>query len=166
MPRLLRRVCGFGDLHFATFCCYQRRAFLGSCDARNVALRILGETRERFGFALVGYVLMPEHVHLLLSEAEGVEPAQILQVFKQRVSQELGVGDYLRFWQRRYYDFNVHTAAKMGEKLDYMHQNPVRTRLVAHPGDWAWSSWRSYYRDGGLLAVDRWPAAPSEVAAE
>jgi REP element-mobilizing transposase RayT len=86
MPTGLKRITGFGHLHFITFCCYQRRALLGSVRARNVAVQILREVRARYGFALIGYVIMPEHVHLLISEEGVVKPATILQVFKQRVS--------------------------------------------------------------------------------
>ena len=173
MPKKLQRITGFGGLHFITFCCYHRRAFLGTVRARNVAIRVLEETRVKYGFALVGYVFMPEHVHLLLSENGAVRPAKVIQIFKQRVSRrlrgrkrrrpgqrELPFGsneeDYRRFWQRRYYDFNVYTRAKMQEKLHYMHQNPVRAKLVKHPGDWPWSSWCHYFRGEGLMGMDPW----------
>jgi len=95
-----------------------------------------------------------------------------IQVFKQRLSRRLRgkkcpdksqlalrfPGDELlrRFWQRRYYDFNVYSRAKAQEKLHYMHANPVREKLVAHPGDWPWSSWCFYFRGAGLLQMDPW----------
>ena len=175
MPRNLKRVTGYGDLHFLTFCCYHRRALLGTVHARNLAVGILGKVRSRYRFALVGYVIMPEHVHLLLSECGLVPPSKIAQIFKQRVSRSLrgrsrkpagqialafsdsGCG-LRRFWQRRYYDFNVHSRGKLHEKLHYMHNNPVRANLVRHPGDWPWSSWCYYYRGEGLLNMDRWGA--------
>jgi putative transposase len=174
MPKNLRRVIGRGDLHFITFCCYQRRALLATEHARNLAVQILGETRGKFGFALVGYVIMPEHVHLLIGELTSVPPAIVMQVFKQRVSllmrergrkerreiappfveaQEVNT-ELRRFWQRRYYDFNVYTRAKMREKLEYMHGNPVAEKLVEHPKDWAWSSWTYYATGDGLLTMD------------
>ncbi len=153
MPKNLKRIAGFGDLHFITFCCYQRRAFLNTVRARNLAVHSLEQTRARYRFALVGYVFMPEHVHLLLSESVGASPAKIIQSFKQRVSRALRArkrkrpgqllfrfpeqsGEFRRFWQRRYYDFNVYSRAKMKEKLHYMRENPVRAKLVKHPGDW------------------------------
>jgi putative transposase len=67
MPKRLKRLTGRGDLHFITFCCYQRRPLLGTVRARNLAVKILEEVHARYGFALVGYVIMPEHVHLPLS---------------------------------------------------------------------------------------------------
>ncbi len=173
MPKNLKRLTGYGDLHFITFCCYQRRPLLGSVRTRDLAVRILGEVRERYRFSLVGYVFMPEHVHLLLSESGRVPPARIVQIFKQRLSRRLRARkrkspgqlafhfpdeqrSLRRFWQRRYYDFNVHSLAKLQAKLYYIHGNPVRAKLLRHPGDWPWSSWSYYYRGEGLLKMDRW----------
>lgn len=169
MPHNLRRQTGRGDLHFINFCCYQRRAFLCSEEARNIAVQLVNEVRQKYGFALLGYVFMPEHVHLLISESGSVPPSIVVQVFKQRVSRhirgaepvaknELAIAeqDVLRFWQRRYYDFNIHTIYKLTEKLDYMHKNPVTRKLVAHPKDWPWSSWAFYAGQEALLQMDVW----------
>ena len=171
MPDGLKRITGRGDLHFITFTCYQRRHFLDSADNRNVAVQILGEVRARFQFALVGYVVMPDHVHLLLSEPCGCAPSKMIQVFKQRVSRKLRARKrgsrsqlalpfpneeklHRRFWQRRYYDFNVYSRRKLREKLDYIHANPVEEKLVRHPKDWPWSSWSAYVGKSAMLTID------------
>jgi REP element-mobilizing transposase RayT len=57
--------------------------------ARNLAVQILGEVRDKYGFALVGHVFMPQHVHLLVGEAKLVSPSIAMQVFKQRVSRRM-----------------------------------------------------------------------------
>jgi REP element-mobilizing transposase RayT len=49
-----------------------------------------------------------------------------------------------RFWQARFYDFNVWTEKKQIEKLRYIHRNPVARGLVAAPEQWRWSSFRWY----------------------
>ena len=60
-----------------------------------------------------------------------------------------------RFWQRRFYDFNVWSHAKKKEKLHYMHANPVKERLVQDAKDWPWSSFSFYAKDEqGLLWID------------
>jgi putative transposase len=173
MPKNLKRYTGSKDLHFITFCCYQRRALLGSVRSRNLAVAILGEVRARYGFSLVGYVIMPEHMHLLISEPPAVPPAKVIQVFKQRVSRRMRGkkrvsprqlalrfpeerAELRRFWQRRYYDFNVYSRKKLWEKLHYMHANPVEERLVRHPREWPWSSWSFYATGEGLLKIDPW----------
>ena len=169
----LRRFYGRGDLHFITFSCYRRRANLGTRRARDRFLRILDELRCRYRFRLFGYVVMPEHVHLLISEPERGTPSSVLQVLKQRVSRALrrkrpkrAAGQLsLRFiseepearafWQRRFYDFNVWSTKKVLEKLEYMHENPVKRKLVMHAKDWPWSSWSHYAkRERGLLVID------------
>ena len=173
MRNKLERRYGHGDLHFITFSCFQRRALLGAGDARDLFVTILDEVRGEFGFELVGYVVMPEHVHLLISEPREGTPSEALQVLKQRLSRALrhvgrrtsrntlpvslrGRGPGLtRFWQRRFYDFNVWSAEKKREKLEYMHANPVVRGLVEHPGDWPWSSWSFYTRgERGLIRID------------
>src|SRR5713101_7580683 len=173
MPKGLKRYYGRGHLHFLTFSCYRRLPLLNTMRARNLFVHALGKIRERYKFSLVGYVVMPDHVHLLISEPAKGTPSLILKVLKQRVSRNLrrkqrrapggqlrfafskGHGNLPRFWQLRFYDFNVWSAKKIGEKLDYMHRNPVARKLVEHPKDWAWSSWSFYAQaDSGLIPID------------
>ena len=120
----------------------------------------------------MGCVVMPEHIHLLIGEPAKGTPSTVIQVLKQRVSRRLrrkkrNAGGQLplsfadggeglrRFWQRRFYDFNVWSLKKRVEKLHYMHMNPLKRKLVDHPRDWPWSSF-SFYSDlkTGLIRVD------------
>jgi len=89
MPSGLERYYGRGDLHFITFSCYRRLPFLGSSGARNLFVRELARVRREYGFLLLGYVVMPEHVHLLLSEPRRGTPSTVLQMLKQRVSHKM-----------------------------------------------------------------------------
>ena len=173
MRNRLQRLYGRGDLHFITFSCYRRRPLLGTPRARHQFVKILDQVRSRHHFQLIGYVVMPEHVHLLLSEPRRGNPSKVLQVLKQGVSRALRKRprksssaqltlrfaplqpDAPAFWQRRFYDFNVWSEKKLKEKLDYMHRNPVARKLVLHPKDWAWSSWSHYEkRETGLIWID------------
>ncbi len=90
---------------------------------------------------MAGYVVMPDHVHLLIGEPTNGTLSMVLQALKQRVSRDLRKGsldgELKRFWQARFYDFNVHSAGKRREKLDYMHANPVKRELVKNPAEWA-----------------------------
>lgn len=63
-----------------------------------------------------------------------------------------------RVWQRRFYDMNIWSEAKRLEKLNYVHGNAVKRRLVSQPADWPWSSWR-FYRlgDASVLPMDGLP---------
>jgi REP element-mobilizing transposase RayT len=86
MPKDLKRYYGHGHLHFITFSCYRRLPLLSTTGARNVFVKALREIRERYEFSLVGYVVMPNHVHLLISESVKDTPSVVLKVLKQRVS--------------------------------------------------------------------------------
>jgi len=161
MPKDLERIYGLGHLHFVTFSCYRRQPFLSAAPARDAFVRVLGELRGKYEFRVIGYVVMPEHVHLLISEPAHGTPSTLLQMLKQRVSLELRAKLGLRdsgppqFWHRRFYDFNVWTQKKMAEKLDYMHMNPVKRGLVAHPKDWTWSSFNFYAGRGDVpIGID------------
>jgi putative transposase len=169
----LKRYYGNGDLHFVTFSCYRRQPLLGSVHARDRFVEVLDEIRNRHNFLLIGYVVMPEHIHLLLSEPGQKSPSKVLQVIKQKVAKDLleerrksAAGQInlrfntessgaLHFWQRRFYDFNVWSDEKLWEKLNYMHLNPVKRKLVTQPREWPWSSW-SHYEKGeqGKIRMD------------
>jgi putative transposase len=174
MPKNLKRYYGQGDLHFLTFSCFQRLALRGTVRARNVFVRALGEVRDKYGMAVVGYVVMPEHVHLLIGESKNGTPSSVVHSLKLRVSKRKrrgrrkqsssqralpfpgGERALPQFWQKRFYDFNVYTAAKSREKLEYMHRNPVTRGLVKDPKDWVWSSYSSYSGRGTpLTEIDR-----------
>ena len=153
MPKGLRRWYGGGDLHYITCSCYQRRPFLGSASRRDLFLKIFEEVRRKYEFQVVGYVVMPEHIHLLIGEPDEGSVAVTMQVLKQRVSRQSLARGRSRFsedaappsfWYPRSYDFNVFSEKKVAEKLDYIHWNPVKRGLVASPEQWRWSSYRYY----------------------
>jgi putative transposase len=102
---------------------------------------------------VAGYVLMPEHLHLLVGEPHRSSLSVALQVLKQQTSRKLKQCGEVPFWQRRYYDFNVHNEEKRVEKLRYMHRNPVKRGLVEKPEQWPWSSFR-HYVTGQIGAVE------------
>ena len=101
----------------------------------------LERVRLRFLFAVAGYVVMPEHVHLLVNEPRRALLSRAIQALKLSVSMR---SRQRPFWQAHYYDFNVSSHKKFVEKLRYIHRNPVRRGLVAKPEDWKWSSFRHY----------------------
>jgi len=126
---------------------------LNNDTARGVFERELESVRQRYGFVVAGYVVMPEHVHLLVGEPIRSSLSVALQVLKQQTSRKLKGRGEVQFWQRRYYDFNVHNEEKRVEKLRYMHRNPVKRGLVEKPEQWPWSSFR-HYLTGEVGAVE------------
>ncbi|MBV8051966.1 MAG: transposase, partial [Acidobacteriaceae bacterium] len=144
MPPKPKRYQHQRSLHFITFSCYQRMKLLDSVPARETFERELELVRRWYGFYINGYVVMPEHVHLLISEPERGELSVVIQMLKQITSHELKTPDQRRFWQVRYYGFPVWGEKKRIEKLRYIHRNPVQRGLVARPEDWEWSSFRQW----------------------
>ena len=173
MRNPLKRYYGHGDLHFITFSCYRRRPMLGRARSRDRFLKVLNEVRAQWGFRLLGFVVMPEHIHLLVGEPSRGNLSKAIQMLKQKTSRTLrktkgAPREQLRFrfgaeelqeahfWQRRFYDFNVWSRPKCKEKLLYMHANPVRRGLVSHPKDWPWSSWSHHAKGAeGLILIDQ-----------
>ncbi|HEY7352519.1 MAG TPA: transposase, partial [Terriglobales bacterium] len=96
MPRRLRRKNNTGHLHFITSTCFHRIALLNSARRRDLFLHILDQVRQRYNFIVVGYVVMPEHIHLLISEPERGNISTVMQVIKQRFARRL-----LREWRAR-----------------------------------------------------------------
>ena len=128
VPWGLKRFQNTGQSHFVTFCCYHRRPLFATHFTRQVCELALERVRRSFRLQVYGYVIMPEHVHLLVSEPERGTLADALKSLKQGVSRRL-IGDAEHFWQKRYYDFNVPDHAQFVEKLRYIHRNPVKAGL-------------------------------------
>ncbi len=164
--RLHRREIS-GDVRFLTFSCHRRLPLLSDSVIRDLVINTLEIARERCQFELFAWVVMPEHVHLLLRPDLGTaDAADICRAVKQPVAQRairqwreshdqtldrLVVTDgRTRFWQAGGgFDRNVRTEAEFFRELWYIHTNPVTRGLVTHPTEWAWSSARTY------LGIDR-----------
>ncbi len=171
MTEGLHRFYGGNDLHFLTFSCYRRRPLFRNEAHCDLFLEILDRVRRRYCFVVLGYVVMPEHVHLLVSEPQRETLSTVIQALKLGVvrSMRCSSGSVVakgprsrnngetwgtpvsgipihpgRFWQARFYDFNVWTERKRIEKLRYIHRNPVERGLVSSPEQWRWSSFRWY----------------------
>jgi putative transposase len=183
MPGRLRRHDEHGHVHFLTFSCYRRLQFFRHESVKEVMVDAMIRTRAKLGIRRIGYVIMPEHVHLLVfpvpvGAEEPVPISQVLHHVKQYAGRQgkgalrsiwrehhtlgalpmdrwaLGSGDK-PFWKTRGYDFNVTTDKTLRAKLDYMHRNPVTRGLVDQPEQWAWSSYRYYeLDDDSLIAMD------------
>ena len=89
---------------------------LDSPAARHLFEQELERVRCWYGCLIVGYVVMPEHVHLLISEPERKSLSVAIQMLKQFSSHKLGRNGFPHFWQVRYYDFPVWSEPKRVEK--------------------------------------------------
>ena len=112
-----------------------------------------------------GFVVMPDHVHAIIWFPEPGSLSPFMKSWKRTTSFRLkrvlrGVAPHYAseiplaepFWQPKYYPFNLYSAGKASEKLEYMHLNPVRAGLVARATEWRWSS-AAYYESGTDVGV-------------
>jgi putative transposase len=168
VPWGLRRFQQTNDLHFVTFSCYRRQPKLGTPGSRDVFEHSLEQVRRRYKLYVVGYAVMPEHVHLLLSEPPKAALATALQSLKQSVARTLALRAPEPFWHTRYYDFNVHSERKRIEKLRYIHRNPIKRGLVTAPEHWAWSRFRHWATgvEGVVEIESNWTARRRELMGE
>ncbi len=182
MPSRLKRFHESGQTHFLTFSCYQSRPLFSEPAAKHIFELALERVRLRFRLCVYGYVVMPEHVHLLISEPAAGTLADAIKSLKQGVSRRLisssplkpkdglngaprTTGGTKHFWLKRYYDFNVRDQQQFAEKLRYIHRNPVKRGLCERPEDWAWSSFLHYATgiEGRVENESKWVARKREI---
>ena len=149
MPRGLYRFHHSRSPHFITFSCYHRLPLLAEPEVRDCFVQALERTRSLYRMYVYGFVVMPEHVHLLISEPERGTVANAIQSLKiasAKRARRLGAvpSSECAFWQKRYYDRNEWDQKEFLEKLKYIHRNPVKRGLVERPEEWRWSSYRHY----------------------
>jgi putative transposase len=166
-----------GHAHFLTYSCFQRLPLLSRDRSRGWVVEVVQEARQKFDFDLWAYVIMPEHVHLLIRpRQEQYQMERILAALKRPVSVRAkaylvstqntawlgrltvreGQQEVFRFWQTGGgYDHNLWNDRPIVEVIDYIHANPVRRGLVKQPTDWIWSSARFWVGDlSGPLLMD------------
>jgi len=122
--------------HFVTFTCYRRQSFLNYPSVRDAFLRVLERTRLRYDFLVYGFVVMPNHIHLLISEPQCGTIATVIQWLKIasarhekthlcQTKPDMGHDVQGRpFWQRRYYDRNVRNDEEFIHAFKYIHCKP------------------------------------------
>jgi len=143
MPYGLKRFQKAETLHFITFSCFHRLPFLEASEPKDTVEAVLEQTRARHQAKVYAYVLMPEHIHLLINEPPSILLAQFLKSLKQTTSRKLK-GGREQFWQDRYFDSNIHGEAARSEVIRYIHRNPVKRGLAASPEQYRWSSFNHY----------------------
>ncbi|MGA9670556.1 MAG: transposase [Terracidiphilus sp.] len=159
MPSGLKRFQKAEALHFITFSCFHRLPLLEARGARETVEAVLEATRVRHQASVYAYVLMPEHVHLLINEPQSILLAQLLKAVKQITSRKLR-GRREKFWQARYHDSSVRGDAARSKVIRYIHRNPVKRGLVEKAEQWPWSSFRHYATGmvGTVQIESKWTA--------
>lgn len=153
-----------GRVRFVTFSTHQRLPILTNNQFRSFVTESIDISRTEHGFLLLAYVVMPEHVHVVLYPRPESKVGQVIgymkqesakrivTVLRQRNSRPLERLAVVRddesrtaIWQRRCYDHNCREESDVWEKIDYCHKNPVTRGLVNDPSKWVYSSFNAYY---------------------
>jgi putative transposase len=163
VPWGLHRFHQSRQTHFITFSCDKRKPFLQESQRKRIFESVLEEMRRLYRFRVYGYVIMPEHVHLLISEPERRTLATAIQALKQAVSRRCSNAPK-PFWETRYYDHNVGSYEDFVVKLRYIHRNPVKRELSEKPEEWRWSScWHYASGEEGVVEIEsEWTARRRE----
>ncbi len=153
------------NAHFVTFSVDRRRRLLELDHPKRIVLGVITEELELREGRCVGFVIMPNHVHAVLWLPRPGQLSELMHAWKRKSS--FYIRDWYRenaeeydeahregsrFWQPKYYAFQIYQRAKIEEKLQYMHENPVRAGLVERATDWRWSSarWYAWKRTVGI----------------
>lgn len=166
-----------GHAHFLTFSCFQRLPLLSKDRTRTWFVQSLQAARNRYEFDIWAWVIMPEHVHLLIHPRPAAYSiSAILSSIKRPVAADslewlqLHAPAFLKrltvqgtnrvrrhFWQAGGgQDRNIYDPRAAHQVIEYIHGNPVRRGLVQLATDWPWSSARAWDGlDEGLIKVDR-----------
>jgi len=162
MPKFREPVYGKGHLHLIACTCFQKQPKLGEEKHRDVFVRLLEELRVKFRFAVVGYVVMPDHFRLLMREPEidtAANAVEMLQARYRRRYNSSARSDE-QVWESRSTDAHIVGADAIAATLASMHAEPVRAGLVSTPEEWKWSSALAYAGlPEGVVTVEQIPAA-------
>jgi putative transposase len=158
LPLRNRNLIDGPALLFLTTSRYLSRPFPGGFDSFPIIEEIVFRTSGEKSIKLMGYVLMPNHIHLISGSVEGGKAiSKFIHSIKGRIRETLqGKG---KFWQNRFDDLLLKSEKQFITKLNYIHYNPVRAGLVEYPEDWIYSSfrdWKDMKTDRGITLDFDW----------
>jgi putative transposase len=149
----VKRLLVTGRIVFVTINVRKDRPKLAA-DEYPLMIAALEDSRRRLSFRLCGYVLMPDHWHALIGVDPPLTISRAIQDIKwvaaRRIGRQRNAGG--SFWQHQFWDRFVLDGKEFGERLAYMHLNPVKKRVVERPEAWRWSSYNNFALDSAIVA--------------
>ncbi len=151
----LRRLVGSDKIFFLTTN-LQRGLALFTPRERELLCHTMASVRTRRQFQLAGFVVMPDHLHLLVRPVPGDPISVLMQELKYASGRRINVARSSRgmLWQKGFFDRFMRTPKEFYETLDYIHQNAVRKGLAERAQDWRWSSAPAYAGLESIIPVD------------
>ena len=141
--------------YFVTFSTFNRRKLLVVEIYVRIFLKTLYRYRREGRYSLHAFVVMPEHVHLLLTPANDVTIEKAVQLIKGAYSHELGgiIGRNQEIWERGFTDHRVRNEQDFTHHLNYILCNPVERHIAADPAEYRYGSAFPGFK------LDTWPSA-------
>src|SRR5437764_860116 len=138
----LHRVLIEGQCYHVTSTTRQRLPLFADAANARVVLRAIEFVRSDARAFVLAYVIMPNHLHMVVAPREARTLVQIMQVVKGFSSREINraEGKSGSLWQQSYYDRVIRSEAQLRATIDYLHRNPVAEGLTARPEDYEFSS--------------------------
>jgi putative transposase len=162
--------------HYTTSVCFKRVPVFRSEQACELFIEALAETRRRHPFKLVGYVVMPDHLHMILNplsrdisvvmgrikstSARAIldwlrESGHVASLKKLALDVPQKKGHTHALWLKDFSSIDLWSPRFVRQKLNYIHLNPVRAGLCKHPSEWKWSSYRAYLpHESGSVPIE------------
>jgi REP element-mobilizing transposase RayT len=176
-------------VHYVTAVTYDRVPVFRSVNACSLLIEALAATRMKDPFKLIGYVIMPDHFHMLANPL-GLDISVVTGRFKGRSASlilkwlraeghrlslaklslpvALESGQTHAVWLKEFSAIDIWSDKFIRQKLHYIHMNPVRAGLVDHPAKWRWSSCQAYLpHEPGSIPIEidwRWLWTEEELS--
>lgn len=154
MPRL-RRLLQSGKIFFVTS--HRKKGLRDfSAGERDLLCYAIDSVRNGRGFRLPAFVVMPDHIHLLVLPDPEDTISALMQELKQVTAHRINSARHRTgtIWQKGFFDRFMRTPKEVSETLEYIHCNPVRKGLCETPLQWRWSSAAAYHGLPCIIPVD------------
>lgn len=147
----IRRAYVEDGLYFITTVAHQRRPLFTPPDIERLRTT-LRQVKTNHPFTMHAYVFLPDHLHLLLRVGAKTDISKIMHSLKRNATVAYkaahGIEGIFSLWQRGFWDHVIRNERDFKNHLDYIHYNPVKHGIVAHPEEYPHSSYREYVRRG------------------
>ena len=155
--RYLKHVESEGHPYLVTTVTNKREKLFENADAARFLVTVLEYFKFVFDYKIYAYVIMPDHFHMIIIAKSKEELAKIMNEIKGNFSRRFNkkMGRKGAIWQRRYFESVIRSKRKLLMKIDYLHNNPVRAGLVKTPGEYEFSSYNQWLREGTSSLIDR-----------
>jgi putative transposase len=159
MGRLVHRAAP-GISYFVTTKTWQNRALFRVTEIAEIVIQTMLHYRQKGEYLLHEFVVMPDHLHVLITPSPNNSLEKAMQLIKggssYRVRQQRG--QKIEVWHAGFHDWTIRDAVDWNSKAQYIRLNPVKAGLAERQQDWPYSSGSS------KLALDPMPAKYLAVA--